>query len=231
MEKKINVHNIFWYFVIFSIIGLIVETLFGYATTGVIDSRKGLLWGPFCPIYGVGAVVLIILLDKYKDKDWKIFLYGGILGGIIEYILSFVLEAMYSSRFWDYSHVSFNLNGRICIKYSIYWSVLSIILMKYIKPWIDKYIDKISNNKKIIAERILFIFLVVDVIVTIWAITTYKNRALDVYYNRTDSKSREGILYNIEENYFNNKRMLKTFPNLRVQLEDGTEKFIREILE
>jgi len=75
-KNKITLQNIFWYFIIFSIIGLLVETLFGYVTNGYIDSRKGLLWGPFCPIYGVGAVILILLLDRYKDSELKIFVLG-----------------------------------------------------------------------------------------------------------------------------------------------------------
>ena len=59
-NKKITFHDVFWYFIIFSIIGLIVEMLFCYVTTGQIESRKGLIWGPFCPIYGVGGAVLIL---------------------------------------------------------------------------------------------------------------------------------------------------------------------------
>lgn len=230
MEKKIDIHHAFWYFIIFSVVGLMIETFFCYATTGVIESRKGLLWGPFCPIYGVGAVVLICLLQKYKDKDWKVFIYGGVLGSVVEYILSFALEAIYSSRFWDYSYLSLNLNGRICMTYAIYWSILSIVLIKYITPWIDKHIDKISSRKKAIVEKILLVFLVVDAIATVWAITAYKNRVLAIYYQRTNLPEEEGIFKQIEENYFTNERMMKTFPNLRVQLEDGTEKMIKEIL-
>lgn len=231
-ESKLNRQYIFWYFVIFSIIGLVVETLFGYATTGTIDSRKGLIWGPFCPIYGVGAIILIFFLQKYEKQNWKVFVYGGIIGGIIEYVISFILEAMYSSRFWDYSHLSLHLNGRICLKYTIYWSILSIALMKYIKPWIDEHIiEKYSKKKHFkIIEKILFIFLVVDAIVTVWAISAYKDRALDTYYNRQTEKE-DSIIKNIEENYFSNKKMLKTFPNLRVQVDDGKEMFIRDILK
>lgn len=62
-ENRLTIHQIFWYLVIFSIIGLIIETIYGYATTGILESRKGLIWGPFCPVYGVGAVVLILLLN------------------------------------------------------------------------------------------------------------------------------------------------------------------------
>lgn len=231
-REELNKQHCFWYFVIFSIIGLIVETLFGYATTGTIDSRKGLIWGPFCPIYGVGAVIFIFFLQKYEKQNWKIFILGGIIGGVTEYIISFILEAMYSSRFWDYSHLSLNLNGRICLKYTIYWCILAIALMKYIKPWIDEHIVKKFNKKKIfkIVEKILFIFLIIDAVVTVWAVTAYKNRALDIYYSR-QNKQEDGIIKNIEVNYFSNKKMLKIFPNLRVQVDDGREVFIRDIIK
>ena len=72
----ISLHEILWYFILFSIAGLILETVYCYQTTGVLESRKGLIYGPFCPIYGVGAVCLIVLLNKYKDNPIKLFLYG-----------------------------------------------------------------------------------------------------------------------------------------------------------
>lgn len=99
IDKKITLKQIIWYSIIFSIFGLIIETLFCYLTTGVLESRKGLIWGPFCPVYGVGATILIILLDKYKNNSIKLFLIGSIAGNIIEYGLSYLLEAMYGTRF------------------------------------------------------------------------------------------------------------------------------------
>lgn len=147
IEQKITIKQIIWYLVIFSIIGLIIETIFCYITTGVIESRKGLIWGPFCPVYGVGATILILLLDKYKNSITKLFVVGCIMGNIIEYALSYILEAMYGMRFWDYSHIDLHLNGRICIKYSIFWGILAILLIKVVKPFIDKIINYIPSNK------------------------------------------------------------------------------------
>lgn len=230
-EHKLTLQNMLWYFIIFSIIGLIIETLFGYATTGNIDSRKGLLWGPFCPIYGVGAVILILLLDRYKDSDFKIFILGGILGGVIEYVISFGLEAMYGSRFWDYAYLPFNINGRICLKYSIYWSILALILMKIIRPAFDKVIAKINARLKKLLEIGLLVFLCVDAVVTVWAISVYKDRALAVYYDDERKLSENELIQKIEEEYFTNERMLKTFPNLRVMDREGKDVFIRDILE
>ena len=69
IKNKLTIHQIFWYMVIFSIIGIIVETIYCYVTTGVLESRKGLIWGPFCPVYGVSAAILIIALNRYQDKN------------------------------------------------------------------------------------------------------------------------------------------------------------------
>lgn len=224
MENKVSFKQILWYFIFFSIIGLFIETIFCFITTGVFESRKGLIWGPFCPVYGVGAAVLILILNKYENNSLKIFLIGSIFGNIIEYLLSFGLEALYGSRFWDYSYLKWHLNGRICFIYSFYWGALAFILIKWIKNPMDKIINKISNSK--ILHISIVIFFIVDSLATVWAITTYQNRIGSEFYNSEN---------NIKENFitktlFSNEIMVKTFPNLRYIEADGTEKYIRDII-
>ena len=222
-KKELIIKN-FWYIVIFSIIGLIVETLYCFFTTGVLESRKGLLWGPFCPVYGVGGVVIISLLNRYKDNNLKLLIYGFVLGSIIEYIISYILEAIYGIRFWEYSYISSNLNGRICITYSIFWGVLTLGIIKIAKPSIDWIINKIPYKK--IITIALFIFLIIDVIFTIWGIHTYEQRAINKFSNTSNN-----IINKIENNYFTNERMRKNFPNLRIITEEGKEVFVRDIIE
>ena len=104
MEKSTRntLQQMFWYFIIFSIIGLLLETLYCYATMGIIESRKGLIWGPFCPVYGIGAIVFLVALQHYKGGNVKLFFYGVLIGSIAEYVMSYMLEAVYGSRFWQY---------------------------------------------------------------------------------------------------------------------------------
>ena len=228
-NKNKNIHYLFWYFIIFSFVGLIIETLFCYITTGVIESRKGFLIGPFCPIYGVGATCLIFLLDKYKDKDFKIFILGGIIGSIIEYILSFALEALYGTRFWDYNDKNFNLNGRICLLYSIYWGILSILLMKYICPKLNHYIDKIPEKIIKLIDTILIIFFVLNMFITIWAVSVYKERVINEYNNIIIEK-KDNIKTKIEENLFSNEIMKNIFPNLRMRDAEKNIIFIKDMI-
>lgn len=222
-EEKINLSQLFWYFVIFSIIGLFVETIYCYVTTGVLESRKGLLIGPFCPVYGIGAVILIITTYRLKDSNFKIFLVGAVVGGIVEYLISFILEAIYGIRFWEYSYLKYNLNGRICIVYSLFWGILSIVLIRWVKPVIDKLISKIP--KRNIIEKILLVFLILDAILTVCAINSYQNRV--VFHQGSDPNK---INERIEEKLFSNEIMVKTFPNLRYRTEEGEEIFIKNLL-
>lgn len=242
-DKNINskLHYLLWYFIIFSVVGLIVETTYGFVTMGIIESRKGLYIGPFCPIYGVGGVILILLLDKFRNNKIKLAIYGGVLGSIIEYLLSFMLEAIYGARFWDYGYVKYNLNGRICIVYSIFWAILSVILIGLVKPKIDKLINKIGKEdnelkskysilkRKSFIDLGVFIFLVIDALVTIWAISTYQNRVLNEYYG-IEETNQNSIIKSIEDFLFSNEKMLFTFPNLRVRDNEGNEVFVKNML-
>ena len=223
---KITIHQVIWYLMIFSIIGLIIETLFCYVTTGVIESRKGLLYGPFCPIYGVGATFMIFILEPFKNNKIKLFVYGGILGSVIEYIISFGLEAFYGTRFWDYSFLKFNLNGRICITYTLFWGILAFLLIKIVKPLIDKIVNK--TNYKLLDCAIVF-FAVIDIFCTIWGINVYRNRAINCYYG-LDNYNKKSFINDIENNIFDNNKLQKTFPNMRFINENGNEIWIKDIL-
>ena len=135
-------------------------------------------------------------------------------------------------RFWNYDYLQFNLNGRICLLFSIYWEILSIVLIKFVKPFIDKILDKIKPHKRNIIELGIFIFLCIDCLVTIWGIQTYQNR---VVYGKTYTPQSNNIISQlratIENNYFTNERMSKIFPNLRIKTEDGEEIWISTLID
>lgn len=224
-KETINhIVNLIWYFIIFSILGIIVETLFCFLTMGILESRKGFVFGPFCPIYGLGAVLIIAILERFKESRLKIFIYGMIAGAIVEYLVSFILEAIYGARFWDYSYLPYNLNGRICIRYSSYWGFLSMAMIYLVKPRVDKLINKIPKKETI--AKIMFWILIVDAILTVIAIHTYQERARRIYNNEEPYK--ETI---ITQKLFSNKFMKTTFPNIRLKTDDGKLIFIREIIE
>lgn len=232
-EKKINVHQIFWYFVLFSMLGLAIETLYARFTMGIWESRKGFIWGPFCPIYGVGGTCLIILLNKVDKKNYfKLFILGYLIGSVVEYLLSYCIEAIYGARFWDYSCVGKDINGRICLLYSLFWGFLTIGMMRFVKPRMDKLVNKISGKIKWPIEIAFALFLLIDMLVTIWSINTYENRAIATYYNETiETKNNNSIISKIENDYFTNERMEKTFPNLRTKDRESNQVYVRDLLK
>ena len=220
-EKQLTIHKIIWYVLIFSIIGLIIETLYGFITMGIIESRKGLILGPFCPIYGVGAAFLIVLLNEYKGKKIKLFFYGSLYGAIFEYICSYVLQIMYGSKFWDYSYMTYQINGRISLIYMFFWGILSIILIEYIITFLDKFISKIPEG---FWDKFIITFLVIDVFLTILGISVYMDRAKYAYEGIEKKK-------NILDYIFNDNIMSYTFPNLRYTDSSGNSIFVRDIIK
>ncbi len=216
--------NLIWYFIIFSILGMIVETLFGFATMGIWECRKGFVYGPFCPIYGLGAALIIAALERFKDSRLKIFIYGMIAGAVVEYFVSFILEAMYGARFWDYSYLPYNLNGRICVRYSSYWGFLSMAMIYLVKPRVDKLINKIPKKETI--AKVMAIILIIDAILTVIAIHTYQERARKIYNG--EEITSESV---ITKTLFPNEFMKFTFPNIRLKTDDGNLIFIREIIK
>lgn len=220
MEKKeYTYHNIIWYMVLFSILGLLIETIYCFVTTGILESRKGLILGPFCPIYGIGAALFIIILIEYKESKVKLFIMGAISGTIFEYICSYVLQVVYGSMFWDYSYTTYQINGRVSLTYSVFWGILAVLLIQFIKPYFDKIIDKIPTKPW---DKVITIFLIIDVILTIFSISLYMNRAEKRYKN-------EQINETILDKIFNDDVMSFAFPNLRLTDEYGNKIMVKDI--
>lgn len=247
MEKKtekINIWRILIYFIIYSFIGFVVETLFALVNYNVLESRKSFLYGPFCGIYGVGAVVLILVLRLFNKNNYTLFLGGCITGSIIEYIMSFLGEILFGARWWDYSKRLLNINGRICLLYSIFWGVLSLILIRIINPTIDKFIDYIKSkiNLRIlkILTSIAMILMIFNVIASGIAMELFlirmsvennlniknKPKTIEQYNKIYGNKKRSELI----QKYWGDEKMIKTYPNLTIQLEDGNVVYIKDLL-
>ena len=115
-----TIWRILAYFIIYSVLGYIIETLFGIVTKGTWESRQSFLYGPFCGIYGLGAVIMILSLQHFNQNNNRLFWGGFIVGSIIEYVVSWIGEVILNVKWWDYSNMPLNLNGRICVFFSIF---------------------------------------------------------------------------------------------------------------
>ena len=157
------------YFFIFSCLGWILETLYSFIVLGHFTNR-GFLYGPICPIYGFGALILIIFLSKYKNSALKLFTYSAVVFSAFEYFVSYMLEALFQTYWWDYSNDFFNLNGRISIFYSFAWGIIAIIFCGHIYPFFKKKLNTILSktpyNLKISILNLLVITWIVDTVIS-----------------------------------------------------------------
>jgi len=168
--KKLNKFQIYTlYFFIFSILGWLMETLYSFIVLGHFTNR-GFLYGPLCPIYGFGALILIIFLSKYRNSSLKLFTYSAVIFSIFEYLVSYILEVLFHAFWWDYTYDFFNLNGRISIFYSLAWGIAAIILIGHIYPFIKKKLNiilsKIPYKIKSSIINLSIIIFIVDTILS-----------------------------------------------------------------
>lgn len=226
-NKQKIFHEFIWYMLIFSIIGLIMETVYCFVTTGMLESRKGLILGPVCPVYGVGAVVILFSLNKYKGNKFKLFIMGFLLGCVAEYVISFILESIYGTRFWEYSYTKYHLNGRICVIYGFFWGILSVLMIEYVKKYIDIIIEKIKIRW---IDYAILVFFIIDVLVTIWGINVYLERVQNGRNINENANMFEKAKYTIEEKCFSNEIMCSIFPNIRIMDENGNEIWVKNII-
>ena len=122
-----SVYLILWVFVVFSLLGVVVEMAFCLLMEGVLESRLGLLYVPLRPMYGVGAVACMLLLHGFLQQPLLIILFGMLICTVVEYAGGVVMEKAFCTVFWDYSDKPLNLQGRVCLQYSACWGLLALL--------------------------------------------------------------------------------------------------------
>lgn len=163
----------FYSFIIYSFIGWVTEVFYHiYKLKNFVN--RGFLYGPICPIYGGTAVLLIFFLTPYSNNAIIIFLGGALIASIIEYITGFAMEELFNAKWWDYSDEKFNLKGYICLKFSLFWGAMSLLFIKYVNPVISNITYYIMNNFGEVLYNILLILFVIDVVLTINGLVTFK---------------------------------------------------------
>ena len=169
-KKKLpRIYLYFIYFLIFSFVGWLLETCFSFYSLGHF-TKRGFLFGPLCPIYGWGALMLIIFFSTYKKHNLKLFVYAAILFTVFEYVVSYGMEALFSLKWWDYTSEFMNLNGRVSIFYSFAWGIIAILFVNFIYPFFKKKINivlsKIPYRIQVISVYVLFAVFVTDTVLS-----------------------------------------------------------------
>ena len=171
MNVKYQIFELLTYFVIYSFAGWVMESIFRS-----ISERKlintGFLKGPFCPIYGIGAIIIYVFLSGFKENILLLFLAGFIILSVWEYIVGLFLEKIFNTKYWDYSDHKFNIQGRVCLTNSIYWGILGVVFIYYIHPFV---LSKLQLVDSIYLEVIVYTSLILVIADAITSIVKMKN--------------------------------------------------------
>ena len=174
--KGICFKKIFWLFMVGCVFGCVFEMVNHFIHYGDWVSRRGLIYGPLNPVYGLGLVFFVIFLSKIKNPA-LIFLGGMLLGGGCEYLCSLVQEKVFGTLSWDYSHQLFNIGGRTSLKYMLIWGVLALVVMKIVYPFLSNLIEKMPVKTGNILTIILIVFMVANIITSVTACLRQSERA------------------------------------------------------
>lgn len=166
-EEKLSFQNLLIYYFLCSAIGWILEMLYGYMVFGHFVNR-GFLYGPICPIYGCGAVLIVIIAETIGKKELNTagkFLILMAIFTALEYTASLLLEIIFNQRWWDYTNELLNINGRVCLVFSLMFGLMGIIFIEKLYEPSKKVLNKIKEK---MPNKIIWTLLII--LSTLWII-------------------------------------------------------------
>jgi len=221
----INIEHLFILFLLYSSLGWLIETIGDFIKNKKFINR-GFLLGPYCPIYGVGVVLITLLLSRYTNDFVALFFLSTIICGFLEYFTSYIMEKLYKTRWWDYSNMKFNINGRICLETLILFGVAGILILHFSNPFFLKILNNLPNIVSHSLSGFLFLFFIIDCVISLNIMNSIKTIKINVgnqLKDNTDeisSKIKE-ILMQKSLPY---KRFLSAFPlAFSEKLKEGKE--------
>jgi uncharacterized membrane protein len=167
-----------WLFFLYSFAGVVVEALWCWAVEhkGVVESRAGILYLPFNPLYGIGGVAITLAVVEHFRQPLAVFGIGLLVGTVLEYVTSLVMEKLFHTVFWDYSDKVLNIHGRVCLQYAIYWGLLSLVLL-YVFDLVNVLVIRLIPRElgwAIVA--LLVVATLFSIVVTLAAYVRYEHR-------------------------------------------------------
>lgn len=211
---------------LYSVVGWIYETIICSIEAKKLVKR-GFLVGPYCPIYGVGALLIILLLNSIQNIV-LLFLTGSILTCALEYITSWAMEKMFKARWWDYSYMKYQLNGRICLTGAVVFGAFAVLVVKLFQPFLTFVIDLIYDKYLFYVAMAILIAVTVDFIITfirtfqftekLKILQIYIDSKIQLYKNNKEEKEKfksKKLKIFMKQFTDRDKKMLKAFPRLR----------------
>ena len=223
---KLNYFNLFWVFFVCSVLGLILEEVWHMVVVdpGVHQDRAGMLFGPFSPIYGFGAVLMTMALNRfYKKNPLIIFLVSALIGGAFEVFVGWFMQTSFGVVSWSYSHIRlFGMpdpiavltGGRTCTPFACMWGLGGLIWIKVLLPRLLKLINMIPWKRRYSATVILTAVMLIDGVMTL--------QSLDYWYQRVNGTVRNIPVAQFYDKHFDNEYMENRFQSMTMSPKDAT---------
>lgn len=176
----------FWYFVLYSLIGFVLEVLFARAIRNPKKDRKCLYFLPLCPVYGLGAVLILLLPATVRGNPWLLLPCAALTATAPEYLLGLFYERVAGVQFWDYSHLPLNVGGKVCLLFTALWGVLGMGLVYWVHPWVARFVTIIPGWLTLPA----ILFLGLDVVFTLYILRRERSTDALMWYRRPGKRHR-----------------------------------------
>ena len=163
--RTIDLPMLFNWFVIYSCIGWIYETSYCYLTTGRLMNR-GFLYGPLIPIYGLSILAMVVLFSNRCKSVFSLFLSCALVATALEYFSSYWMELVFQRRWWNYSKMMFNINGRVCLGASVLFGLCGVLFVRLIHPFMIRFLNYLSDSVLRRASRVILTLFLLDVLLS-----------------------------------------------------------------
>ena len=213
----LNFFNIFWIFVVCCVLGLVIETVFHFVVVepGEIQDRAGMLFGPFSPIYGFGAVLMTMALNRFHNKSVVlIFLVSAVIGGAFEYLTSWFMEFAFGAVAWDYTGTFLSIDGRTNGMFMAMWGLLGVVWIKLLLPWMLKLVNLIPWKLRYTITSICAVLMIVDGVMTL--------QSLDCWYERLSGSTADTPIEAFYAKHFDNEYMAERFQSMTINPDNAT---------
>ena len=218
---ELNFFNLFWVFVVCSVLGLIIETVQHMVVVdpGVYQDRAGMLFGPFSPIYGFGAVFMTVALNRFYKKNFAlIFLVSAVIGGLFEFFVSWFMQTAFGAVAWDYSGFTiFGLfpdpiaaltGGRTSTLFMCMWGALGFVWIKFCLPWLLRLINRIPWQWRYAVTTVCTLLMLVNGVMTL--------QSLECWYDRESGLQPNSPVEVFYAKHFDNAYMQHRFQSMTI---------------
>lgn len=210
-------HNfciLFLSFIIYSIMGYFLEVTSILVGEKKLTLNRGFLIGPYLPIFGIGALIALYPLEKYENDLFVLFIASFLLCGILEYVTSYLMERLYGFRWWDYSKKKYNINGRICLKNLLFFGIVSVLLVKYVNPFVNNILESIDKDILFAGTMIIAVMFLLDVIVSMIIANQLKHKLVINKIMDSTKEIKAEVKKTLENSNIFIRRILRSFPDV-----------------